>query len=1012
MRTRLFLVTLALTGLSLQLLGQPAAPKLKEEMRMPWSRGDERFIRHWLVLSDLPLAGGFDKDWLAGQGGEAAIRPAEKMALKLPDGKTVQWRTVVSWGDEVDLSNGPGLKRDLIAYAFATVRRAEAGKAVLSLGSDESIRVWLNGTLVLDKRTSRPQTFDEDQVVVDMKAGENTLLVKSEQRIGPQTISARVLEPGTAPPRVVEIGPSVRESTAATLVVKTDASGDRAALDKVTVQVVAAGGKVFAEKTAARGERLNFDPAAWPDGAYEVRCTTHRPNGLLYATHLAWYKGDAVEAARRLLAAAAQADAQTPAGVTVKMLADMVLDRLDTRDLDKVTGNPWWAIHSPLMEFEELQLEAKGVPAIVRPYGFVRFAYRDDVDGSPQFCRAYLPGGYDPAKKWPLVVKLHGYNPANPEYVRWWAADSRHHALADVEYNDHQGIIYMEPHGRGNATYLGIGDQDVVRAIQLAKERFNIDEDRVYLTGDSMGGWGTWNVGTRHPDLFAALAPIFGGVDYHSQLSEEALAKLTLLERYLQEKQSSWSMAESLLNMPILVNHGDVDQSVNVEYSRYGVRLLERWGYNVRYVEHPGYGHEDLNVMGDVINWFLEHRREPHPTRVRLHSAELRNASAYWARIDQAAKPGDFMTLDAEIADPNTIRLDTRNVEAVTLSPVSALIDPARPVRVNWNGVPREVAFDAGRLRLVSAVEAAGPLEKNSRIAGPLGDVLTTPFAIVTGTSASDPEMKQICERKAAAMAASWKNWQRQPPRVFKDSELSDADAARYSLVLIGGPDDNLIARKLAGKIPLEISADHVKIGPRSFPVSDARVELIYPNPLNAERYVVVIAATSAAGMFFVNTDELGSADFDFVVQDSRAPSGPDGGSETTLAVAGGWFNRHWEFENALSHQGDAALRARSVLVRAPGHGHAVDAAILDSYAGKYEVAPSVVVEVKRQEGRLVAQFAGSDRPAMDLLPISDTEFFVVERMVQIVFVKDAAGKTAAFKGWEQGQAFTAKRVE
>jgi hypothetical protein len=395
---RLSLVMLALTGFSLQLAGQPAVPKLKEEMRLPWSRGDERFIRHWLVLSDLPLAGGFDKDWLAAQGGETAIHPVEKMAVKLPDGKTLQWRSVVAWGDEVDLSNGPGLKRDLIAYAFATVRRTQAGKAVLSLGSDESVRVWLNGALVLDRRTTRPQTFDEDRIAVDMKAGENTLLVKSEQRIGPQTISARVLEPGTVPARIQEIGPSLRESTPGSLVVTTDVNGDRAALDRVTVQVVGAGGKVLAERIARRGERLGFDPAGWPDGAYEVRCTTHRPSGSLYATHLAWYKGDAVAHARRLLAAA-QADDLTPAGFTIKMLADMVLDRLDTRDLDKVTGNSWWVIHSPLMEFEELQLEAKGVTALARPYGFVRLAYRDEVDGSPQFCPAYLSGGYDPAKK-------------------------------------------------------------------------------------------------------------------------------------------------------------------------------------------------------------------------------------------------------------------------------------------------------------------------------------------------------------------------------------------------------------------------------------------------------------------------------------------------------------------------------------------------------------------------------------------------------------------------------------
>jgi dienelactone hydrolase len=1008
MKTRLFVLTLALTGLAFQLWGQPAAPKLKEEMRSPWSRGNERFIRHWLVVSDLPLGEGFDKDWLAAQGGETAVHPSEKMEVKLPDGKTQQWRTVVAWSDEVDLSNGPGLKRELVAYAFATVNRAQAGKAVLSLGSDESMRVWLNGALVLDKRTARPHTFDEDRVAVEMKAGENTLLVKSEQRIGPQTISARVVEAGAALARIQEIGPSLRDSKPGSLVVATDVSNARAALDPVTVQVVGPGGKPAAEKTARRGERIDFDPAGWPDGPYEVRCTTHRPNGLMFATHLAWYKGDAIAHARRLLAAAAQADDGTTAGFTTKMLADMVLDRLDTKDLDKVTGNPWWAIHSPLMEFEEMQLEAKGVRAMARPYGFVRLGYRDEVDGSPQFALVYLPGGYDPAKKWPLVVKLHGYNPANPEYVRWWGVDSRHHALADAEYKGHQGVIYMEPRGRGNTQYVGIGDQDVARVIQLAKERLNIDEDRVYLTGDSMGGWGTWNVGTRHPDLFAAIAPIFGGVDYHSVLSEEALAKLTPLARYFQEKQSSWSMAESLLNVPIFVHHGDSDQTVNVDWSRYGVRLLQRWGYDIRYDELPGYGHEDLNEWGNFFNWFLEHRRDPNPARVRLHTPELQNASAYWARIEQPENFGDFMTLDAEITDPNAIRLDTRNVATLTLSPVSALIDRSRPVTVNWNGVSREVAFESGRLLLGPATT---PAEKDSRIAGPVGDIFTTPYAIVTGTSSSDPEMKQLCEKKAGALADTWKDWQRVPARVFKDTELTDADAARYSLVLIGGADANLVTRKLAGKIPLEVSADQVKIGSRSFPAADARVQLIYPNPLNARRYVMIVAATSAAGMFFVNPNELTSGDFDFTIQDGHVP-GAAGGSAADVAIAGGWFNRRWEFEDALCHLGDAKLRAGGALLHAPGHGPSIDLKTLDSYSGKYQIAPNMVVTIERKENRLLVQAPGSTGPPVELLPISDHEFFILEGGVQVEFVKDGASKVVSLKGEQNGQAFAAKKVE
>ncbi|MGD0015349.1 MAG: prolyl oligopeptidase family serine peptidase, partial [Bryobacteraceae bacterium] len=792
------------------------------------------------------------------------------------------------------------------------------------------------------------------------------------------------------------------------IVIKTDINRERADQGRVRVKAVGAGGRVLAKRSASRGESVRFDPARWPDGAYEFRCTTRRRNGLLYAVHLPWYKGDAIAAARELVAAGAKADLRTPAGITTRMLARMVLDRLG-KDFGSLTGNPWWAIHSPLMEFEELRLEAAGKAARVRPYGFYRLAYVDEVDDSPQFCRAYLPGGYARSKKWPLVIKLHGYNPPNPDYVRWWAADSRH-SLADEEYAGRQGIIYLEPHGRGNLTYLGLGDQDVVRAIRLAKEQFSVDEDRVYLTGDSMGGWGTWNVATRHPDLFAAIAPIFGGMDYHSVLPEAELARLNPLDRFLEEKQSSWAMAEGLLHMPMLVHHGDVDRSVNVEFSRYGVRLLERWGYNVRYVELPGYAHEDLNVMGNIIEWFLAHRRVANPGRVRIRSAELRYASAYWAKVEQCASPREFMVVDAEIVDANTIRVDSQNVLALTLSPGAGLIDPAKPVRVVWNGEPRVMKVQDGWLRLRASGYEEGPLEKNGRIAGPLGDILNTPFAIVTGTASADAAMNEVCRRKAEALAESWRQWQRQPPRVFKDSELSDQDAARYSLILIGGPDANLVARRLATKLPLEITAGQVKIGGRSFPASDARVQVIFPNPLNPQRYVLLVAATSAGGMYFWVPNRLRTADFDFSIEDGHVPGGQERVAPTDLWVAGGWFDHRWQVQESLVIPGSAEVRSRSVVLHAPNPGRSIDTKILDSYAGVYESTPGAVFRVRRAENRLMAQ-VGEQGP-VELVPFSDDEFFMVEGPAKVVFERNAVGKVVSLKIWHIGREFSAKKTE
>lgn len=896
----------ALAALSLFSLAAPAAEpmRLKEETRPLWSRSHERFIRQWLVLSEIPLAGaanGFDTDFLADAGGEAGIRPVANAPLRLADGTDLKWRPVVSWGDAIDLSSGPGIKRDLVGYAFTTISRRDDGKALLSIGSDEGVQVWVNGTRVLDRRDARQLNFDQDQVEVDLKAGDNTVLVKLEQHTGPWAFAARVLERGALVPRVQEIGPSFFESSPSALVLKTDVSADRADHEKVTVQAVAAGGKVVFESAVARGDMVRLDASGWPDGAYEIRCETRKLDHSLAAVHLPWFKGDSLAAARALVSAAATADAADPRGQTIKMLADMVLDRLGG-NLDAATGNPWWVIHSPLMEFEELQLESAGAAtARERPYGFYRLAWRDEIDDSPQFSRVYLPGRYDREKKWPLVLRIHGYNPANPPYVRWWSVDARH-AMADTEYAGGQGVIYMEPHGRGNAFYLGLGDLDVVRAIKAAQEKFSVDPDRIYLEGDSMGGWGTWNVGTRHPDLFAAIAPIYGGVDYHSTLTEDQLAALNPLDRFLLEKNSSWAMADSLLNVPIFVRHGDVDPAVNVDFSRYGVRLLQRWGYNIRYHEQPGYAHEDMGTFAANIEWFLQQRRVASPTHVRLRTTELRNAAAYWVALESFARADRFMTVDAEIAGPNLIRLDTQNVTALTLTP-GELVDATKPVKIVWNGEPQSVTAAEGRLALRSADAKDLRHGKNAAIAGPISDVINTPFAIVAGTVAANAAMKQACDRQLAALVDSWTRWQLHAPRVFKDTEISDEDAARYSLILIGGADANLLARRLANRIPLELGYDYVRIGKHSFNARDARVQFIYPNPLNPARYAVILAATSAKAMDTLVPSSLRSNSFDFTIETGPAapepgflpaPSGP-----ADNLVARGWFDAQWQFDTA-----------------------------------------------------------------------------------------------------------------
>jgi predicted peptidase len=138
---------------------------------------------------------------------------------------------------------------------------------------------------------------------------------------------------------------------------------------------------------------------------------------------------------------------------------------------------------------------------------------------------------------------------------------------------------------------------------------------------------GTWNVGTRHPDTFAAIAPVFGGVDYHSQMTEEQIAALTPADRFIQERDSSWARAEGLNNTPIYIRHGDSDQAVNVEWTRWAVKLLQRWGYDLRYQEYPGRIHETLETAKESVQTAAEGLKEEVAEHARTVASEAKDAT-------------------------------------------------------------------------------------------------------------------------------------------------------------------------------------------------------------------------------------------------------------------------------------------------------------------------------------------------------------------------------------------------
>ena len=972
-----------------------AQTSLKDETRFPVGTATGGYIQDWLVTCSFPNQNdkGYDTDFLQDQGGETGIKPEPGMIDKLPNGETREWKNYHSPYNYINFFNvlQEGEFNSRVIYAFTKVKRENDGKVILSFAQNNSNKLWVNGKLVYQSRKDYQAALDDNQIEINMVKGENSILIKSVHDGWTWGFRFRIIEPDKF--SLVDdfkLSPSiVKSGDEDELVIKTDRTlNPEIQKFDVNVKIRVAGGKVITEKDAKRGEQISFDAKKWKDGVYDICFKTRDTHNKVMTAYLFWYKGDAVKEAKELLSSVPK-NPKTPEEYHHMMLGELLTLRLKFNP-DKIDSSIIEKLYSPLMEYEELLLDEAGKNGSVHASGFVRLTYIDPVDNTPQFCRSYIPYNYDPHKKWALVVMIHGYNGDNPVYVNWWSIDQRHNSIVDK-----YPIIYIEPHGRGNTSYLGIGDNDILKCIELAKQKFNIDEDMVYLKGESMGGYGTWNVGTRHPGLFAAIAPVYGGSDYHAEMSEKDIAKLTGRLLFDREVASSLAHADALLTTPVFVTHGDIDHAVNVNNSRYLVKVLQRWGYDIRYHEYPGFGHEGIEYYDQLIPWFLEHKRNTNPATVRVRSADLKFASAHWVRVTQLDNPNAFVTAEAEVLVDNTISLTTENVLEIGLTPSAKLIDPKKPVKVIWNvNDIRDVKVVNGKITLRDKSYEPAALHKTPQVAGMISDITTTPFAVVIGTISKDSLMTKMINAKAQQFIAYWKNWQKYEPRIFKDTDVTKEDLKKYSLILYGGANDNLVAKTLGDKIPLKISSDEIEIGGRKFQAKDAFVQMIYPNPYNSERYISVIGATSSSGMFFYNNN---SPNYDFIIQDGCIPNNRLGRSAEKLNIASGSFDYNWQINDKMLEVGDKELRKTSPIrkVVLPGFTTtvenipAIDSLVCKTFVGEYEMTGTKVT-VLFENGKLYVRTP--DGAKLQMYPSSETEYFLDVADIQLTFDKDVNG--------------------
>ncbi len=499
---------------------------------------------------------------------------------------------------------------------------------------------------------------------------------------------------------------------------------------------------------------------------------------------------------------------------------------------------------------------------VVRP-GNCRCYYLSPVDGSLQPYHVYVPETYRPDRPAPVVFSLHGFGGRTGAPGHGWRA----------RWADRHGWLLVRPDGRGSQNWDSLGEDDLFHVLADLQQTtpyhpaLNVDTERLYVEGGSMGGHGAFRVATRYPGVFAAVAPVAGWTKFQefyrhwydaaSQPHFPAYvdpARLPLLETASSIKQadnarSSWMYVTFDMNDAINPPHNALDM----------VKSVRRTG-SVRVATKRGEaGHCGSNSAEHNYAFFLDKVRDAYPRTVVLTTNTIRHNRAHWLAVDRLRLQNKWARVEAQVKGQE-IGIRTRGVLEFSLYPDARLLSMDETVTVWIDGRKCTVEAPASRLqfaaRLNEALEIDGwdlvedpaaelgvtrPVRKSHTLPGPLDDAFRSRFIVIYGAQPRSRRGRTGVDlRDAQQFAAEWNTWmtlhwgkQRPPghrrgnwwrppypfrpgPHVHREQQLvvpyPDTDFTLDSLprdrhlVLFGDPGSNWVIRQLADRLPLRVS--------------------------------------------------------------------------------------------------------------------------------------------------------------------------------------------------------------
>jgi predicted esterase len=546
--------------------------------------------------------------------------------------------------------------------------------------------------------------------------------------------------------------------------------------------------------------------------------------------------------------------------------ADWALQQARER-LDKIKAAPWTSQH-----------------------GVVIRGYVSSVDGSVLPYAVLIPDKLDLGKPCPLYVALHGRSD-NKTDLHWVTSKS-----FDPAYRPDNAIV-LYAFGRMCVGFKSAGEIDVLEAIAHVQSQYKIDADRVALMGFSMGGAGAKHMGAHYADHFAVMhaGAGFAETRRYNNLTADAVPTW---EATLWGLNDSTDYVRNLFNIPVLCYSGEKDSQMKAAvilgeaYEANGHKLEHLVAPNTEHTYQPDYLKQ---VMAFVAKAIADGRKEA-PEQVYFQTKTLRYAKQYWVEALGLGEHWKDSRVDAQV-DAKGVTATTSNITRLRLSSPKlksgstvTLDGQALKIAAVKNGAVFERTGDTWAL---AKDDVPTGLHKSPGLQGPIDDAFMSRFLVVLPSKpCADAAVDRWVKGESAHQRERWSALMRGDARVKQDSEVTAEDIASSNLILWGDAAANSVTAKVLAKLPIQWTGSAVVVGTKTFDGAQHVPALIYPNPLNPAKYIVLNSGLTFREAHDKTNSQQNPKLPDWAVIDVRtAPSDSAPG-----AIAGaGFFDEQWQ---------------------------------------------------------------------------------------------------------------------